>query len=387
MEAIKKALRYWDADYRERQKVLRIANASERERVGIKPTVDRKKIAIVAVLAVAILATNIPQIDGTSKGGPSEAAKAVVTPAEGGGAPDPKAQTPSPKKQGVTSQWFGENEPSYRKFGVKGHTGIDIAADCGVPAFAPATGTITATGDDPKGYGHFIRLADYAGESILLGHFDQILVKQGQTIALGDQIATVGSTGNSSGCHVHFEVHPRNENPRNGFGGAVDPKNWQPLPCRLKNVPAAFGEYICAAAAKEGLNPALLAAIITYENRFNVKGYPDSPLKYPWPCSPAGACGPAQFIAPTWASYGVDGAKLYDGDGGGDGVADRHSFSDAIYGSARYLRAIAEKKPDAAAIAAEYNCGPKCGGPASEWPYETRDYVSKVTALRASFTP
>lgn len=314
--------------------------------------------------------------------GSPKVSPASTTPAPAAAVTDPKAQAPKP---GVISQSFGANEKAYKKFGVKGHTGIDVAADCSIPAFAPATGTVVGIGDDPEGYGHFVRLATYGGESITLGHFEQVLVKKGQTIPIGTQIATVGTSGNSTGCHVHFELHPRDANPKNGFGGAVDPKDWKPTECGLKDVPAAFGEYFCAASQKYPIKAAMVAAIMTYENRFNVKGFPDQPLTYPWPCSHAGACGAGQFIEPTWEAYGVDGPALYPGDGGGDGKADRNSFSDAVFSTARYLAAIAEKKPDPLMVAAEYNCGPKCGGPFATWPNETKDYAPNVVKLRNQF--
>jgi hypothetical protein len=332
-------------------------------------------------------------------GGPAPGAKVDAATQDGGAAavttPAPKVEPPSQKKVGVFSQWFGGNRDAYKKFGVDGHTGVDVAADCGVPAFAPDTGTVADVGNDPDGYGWYIDLANYQGESIRTSHYQEgsITVKPGDQVRIGQQWAAVGTSGNSTGCHVHFELKPRNPNVRNGYGGAVNPANWSPSDCKLVGVPAAFGEYICPAAQRYGVNPALVAAIIAYENRFNVKGWPAKPLEYPWPCSPMGACGPAQFMPDTWwneekqRGYRVDGPALYPGDGGGDGVADRHSFSDAIFGSAHYLAAIAKQKPDPMMVAAEYNCGPRCGGPFATWPAETRDYAPKVVQLRQSFTP
>jgi murein DD-endopeptidase MepM/ murein hydrolase activator NlpD len=89
------------------------------------------------------------------------------------------------------------------------HAGTDLAPGCNSPIFAAHAGTITFAGPN-GGYGNFILMNNGGGVSTGYGHIvaGGILVHAGQQVAVGQQIARVGSTGNSTGCHLHFEVRP-----------------------------------------------------------------------------------------------------------------------------------------------------------------------------------
>jgi len=89
------------------------------------------------------------------------------------------------------------------------HSGIDLAASCNSPIFAAHSGTISFAGPN-GGYGNFILMNNGDGVSTGYGHIVNggILVRAGQEVQAGQQIAKVGSTGNSTGCHLHFEVRP-----------------------------------------------------------------------------------------------------------------------------------------------------------------------------------
>ncbi|CAN5404887.1 hypothetical protein BH10ACT4_BH10ACT4_09160 [soil metagenome] len=89
------------------------------------------------------------------------------------------------------------------------HAGTDLAAGCNSPIFAAHSGTITFAGPN-GGYGNFILMNNGDGVSTGYGHIVNggILVRAGQQVQAGQQIAKVGSTGNSTGCHLHFEVRP-----------------------------------------------------------------------------------------------------------------------------------------------------------------------------------
>lgn len=87
--------------------------------------------------------------------------------------------------------------------------GVDIADSCGTPIYAAADGTVTvadATGYN-GGFGKYIKISHPNGTETLYGHTSKILVSVGQVVGKGDKIALMGTTGRSTGCHLHFEVH------------------------------------------------------------------------------------------------------------------------------------------------------------------------------------
>jgi len=97
------------------------------------------------------------------------------------------------------------------------HTGLDFAAATGTPIYALANGVITQTGSaGPYGNLTIETLSDGTGTEIYYAHQSSIDVQVGQTVAGGQMIGRVGSTGNTTGPHVHVEVRP-------GGGDPVDP--------------------------------------------------------------------------------------------------------------------------------------------------------------------
>lgn len=87
----------------------------------------------------------------------------------------------------------------------RGHKGMDLAADKGTPIYAVADGTVTLSGYD-KDYGYNIVIKHSNGLSTRYAHASALCVSNGQTVSQGDVIAYVGSTGASTGNHLHFEV-------------------------------------------------------------------------------------------------------------------------------------------------------------------------------------
>lgn len=85
------------------------------------------------------------------------------------------------------------------------HRGIDVAAPSGTPIYAPADGVVVFSGVR-NGFGNFILIAHGYGVVTGYGHNAQNLVSPGQVIHRGDQIATVGKSGRSTGPHLHYEV-------------------------------------------------------------------------------------------------------------------------------------------------------------------------------------
>ena len=85
------------------------------------------------------------------------------------------------------------------------HLGVDIALPTGTPILAAHSGTVTFAGN-MGGYGLVVFINDGNGIETRYAHCDTILVSAGQWVEAGDVIATVGSTGNSTGPHLHFEI-------------------------------------------------------------------------------------------------------------------------------------------------------------------------------------
>jgi murein DD-endopeptidase MepM/ murein hydrolase activator NlpD len=86
------------------------------------------------------------------------------------------------------------------------HAGIDIAAPIGTPIFAPEGGVVVQAGP-ASGFGLAVALQHPDGTITLYGHVNQFFVSVGQTVTTGQQIAEVGNRGQSTGPHLHFEVH------------------------------------------------------------------------------------------------------------------------------------------------------------------------------------
>ena len=87
------------------------------------------------------------------------------------------------------------------------HAGVDIAAPCGRNMFAAHSGTVTYSGWN-GGYGNYIRIDHGGGVTTAYGHIVNggLLVSMGQEVSVGQNIARVGTTGSSTGCHLHYEV-------------------------------------------------------------------------------------------------------------------------------------------------------------------------------------
>ena len=105
---------------------------------------------------------------------------------------------------GPISSAFGSRS-SPLKGGSSYHEGIDIAVDYGTPVHATASGTVTIAGW-ADGYGNLVEINHSNSIVTRYGHNSILLVTEGQTIKAGDIIALAGSTGLSTGPHVHYEV-------------------------------------------------------------------------------------------------------------------------------------------------------------------------------------
>ena len=89
---------------------------------------------------------------------------------------------------------------------VKRHAGVDIGAGYGTNIYAANSGTVLVAGWNSGGYGNYVVIDHGGGITTLYGHCSSLCVSKGQTVTKGQVIAKVGSTGMSTGPHLHFEV-------------------------------------------------------------------------------------------------------------------------------------------------------------------------------------
>jgi murein DD-endopeptidase MepM/ murein hydrolase activator NlpD len=88
----------------------------------------------------------------------------------------------------------------------EGHDGVDLAAPIGTPIFAAGPGEVTESGP-ASGYGQWVRIKHPDGSVTEYGHMNERFVKVGDAVQGGQRIASVGNEGQSTGPHLHFEVH------------------------------------------------------------------------------------------------------------------------------------------------------------------------------------
>jgi len=126
----------------------------------------------------------------------------------------PAIQPVSNKDLNRIASGFGYRiDPVYKT--VKHHAGLDFAAPQGTPIYATADGQVSTSGNTGNGYGNHVIVRHGFGYETLYGHMVRVKARSGQSVKRGEVIGWVGSTGKSTGPHLHYEVHKN--------GKAVDP--------------------------------------------------------------------------------------------------------------------------------------------------------------------
>lgn len=127
------------------------------------------------------------------------------------------AQTPTISPvQGLVTSFYGVRSSPFTGE-AKMHQGVDIAAPMGAPIRAAANGTVIRAGTS-EDYGNFIEIAHGFGVMTRYAHAQKLLVRSGTRVSKGDLIGLVGSTGRTTGPHLHYEVEVA--------GRRVDPSNF-----------------------------------------------------------------------------------------------------------------------------------------------------------------
>ena len=145
---------------------------------------------------------------------PPPAPKPSPAPAPVFGTPNPNA--PSATRSNSRLLWPTVHRRITQYYSWR-HTGVDIADPIGTPIYAAEEGVVVTAGWNRGGYGFYIVIDHGNGLQTLYGHNSKMYVKAGDHVLRGQQIAEMGSTGRSTGSHVHFEVRTngRRTNPLN----------------------------------------------------------------------------------------------------------------------------------------------------------------------------
>jgi len=169
--------------------------------------------------AMEIIAFNDLPLDGTVNTGdyiiiPDGEMPVVVA---------PRPTTPAKKYAGSTipAGWLIIPTVGHDWGKIHGTNGVDIASSCGTPIYAAAAGKVIVSDGIGYngGYGKYIKIQHANGVITLYGHSSKLLVLAGEQVAQGQLIMLMGTTGRSTGCHLHFEVrgasNPLAGSPRN----------------------------------------------------------------------------------------------------------------------------------------------------------------------------
>lgn len=135
-----------------------------------------------------------------------------------------------PEPQATISQPFGPStfwfEPPYGGY-AHFHTGIDLVEPFGSAVYAADDGVVALVGSSGSGYGNYVVIAHAGGLDTLYGHLSTTLVKVGQAVTQGTPVGLEGSSGNSTGAHLHFELR-------------INQKPVNPAPYLPPGAPSAF---------------------------------------------------------------------------------------------------------------------------------------------------
>jgi murein DD-endopeptidase MepM/ murein hydrolase activator NlpD len=142
--------------------------------------------------------------EGRKESKRQEAARHIVQEPARPIAQEPAAEGSRMPVQGMISSGYGwRHDPI--DGGIRHHSGVDIAVPAGTPVKAIAAGRVVFSG--PRGgYGNLVVLAHPDGSHSVYGHNSQLSVREGEEVAAGAVIALSGSTGRSTGPHLHFEL-------------------------------------------------------------------------------------------------------------------------------------------------------------------------------------
>lgn len=261
------------------------------------------------------------------------------------------------------TQPFSSQEIDYTTAGHHGHAGIDFGVPVGTPIRAADSGIAVEVGDMPAGYGLYIKIAHDWGGDTVYGHLSRQDVQQGARVERGQTIGLSGSTGNSTGPHLHFALRPVRGVRGPAYGGSDkydgfrDPAPY--LNAESGQISHNLLPLIKEAAAEAGLDWTLLISLVLAESSFN-----------PQAESAAGAMGLCQIMPATWAEWAPKiGLAL---------TADPFDPRNNLRVGAHYLAWLLDLLDIERAALLGYNMGPNNVLQGHTPPLETTIYVAKI---------
>ncbi|MBU1383800.1 MAG: M23 family metallopeptidase [Alphaproteobacteria bacterium] len=182
-------------------------------------------LASVAVLAMAFAPSSEPSVDTIEIELPVPEAPPVTAIARPAGPMTRLIAFAAPLKGYAVNSGYGLRRLA-GEAAARHHKGVDIAAPRGTSVFVASEGEVLNTGYDGGGYGRFIEVRHPNGMSTLYAHLSRVDVARGDRLGEGERIGLVGSTGRSTGPHLHFEVrrNDRQVNPMSVLGQAFEIK-------------------------------------------------------------------------------------------------------------------------------------------------------------------
>ena len=193
---------------------IQSATQNRLDRVIQAPTLPQQTRLIVSATAPRLIA-RASSMGSASMGGNSYASPLVQTTALRMAAPQmPSIGTSDsylPQGKGAMKGYIwpaqGVFTSGYGWRWGRMHKGIDVAGPVGTPIVASATGVVSYSGYNDGGFGYLVEIDHADGSMTRYAHNNRILVSNGQQVAQGQQMAEMGSTGFSTGPHLHFEIH------------------------------------------------------------------------------------------------------------------------------------------------------------------------------------
>lgn len=179
-------------------------------------------LAGVAVLAMAAAPLSVPDDLAAADALAVPAAPPMTAVAEPAGPVTRQITFEAPVRDYAINSPFGLRRLPGQA--ARNHEGVDIAAPRGTGVYVAAEGSVLRTGYDPAGYGRFIEIRHPNGMTTLYGHLSRLDVASGDRLEAGARIGLVGSTGRSTGPHLHFEVRrgERQVNPAKVMGHSFE---------------------------------------------------------------------------------------------------------------------------------------------------------------------